>query len=385
MSKRQFYGFIALHVSYWCFYASFISFASTFFLNRGIGNTAVSLLVAGYLLCSFVGSLVWGTVCDMLGTNKKVFLFGMGVSAALIGFIYLNGSNVALMAVAYPLLGFFCLPQSSNAEAWLLSACQHDQKIYGKIRCTPSYAFAFWAALLGRLIDAKGFGVMPIGAAAFFIAVITAALLLPDAAPAKNASRGKISRQDLAELFSNKAYLRLIVILFFVGLAIAPINNLKIIVLGSVGGTVAHQGIDSFASALTQAPFIMLAGYFCRYSLRSRYTIMTALPLAMILMNLFAVSPMMVIAGSAVYNAAYGILLPTMREVTEKNVQENLRTLGHSISDAVFTSFSGVVSLMYAGAVVDGMGLKAMIILSALIAGVSVLFVFAGARHDKAM
>jgi len=203
--------------------------------------------------------------------------------------------------------------------------------------------------------------------------VIAAALVLPDAVPAKSGAHGKLSRKDIAVLFSNKAYCRLIVILFLVGLAIAPINNLKIIVLESVGGTVAHVGLDSFASALTQVPFIMLAGWLARISLRKRYMVMTACPLLMILLCLFAVSPAMVIAGSVVYNAAYGVLLPTMREVTEKNVQENLRNLGHSLSDAVFTSFSGVVSLVYAGAIVDGLGVKAMMLISAAIAAAALI------------
>ncbi|MBR5289102.1 MAG: MFS transporter [Clostridia bacterium] len=373
MSKKHFFGFAALQVSYWCFHASFICYASAFFLENGIGSAVVSLLLAGYMLCSFLGSIVWGAVCDALGTNKKVFILGLCVSAALLGFIYAFGSNVMLMAVAYPLLGFFFLPQSANSEAWLLSACHHDQKVYGQIRSTPSMAYAVWAALMGRLIDVQGYWVMLAGAAAFFAAVISAALVLPDAVPAKRSAQNKITRRDIAALAANKAYRRLIMLLFLVGLAIAPINNLKIIVLESVGGTVAHVGLDSFASALTQVPFIMLAGWLARIPLRARYTVMTAGPFVMILMCLFAVSPAMVIAGSVAYNTAYGVLLPTMREVTEKNVQENLRNLGHSLSDAVFTSFSGVISLIYAGAVVDGFGVQAMMMISMVIAAAALL------------
>jgi len=381
MSKKHFTGFAVLQISYWCFHASFICYASAFFLHNGIGNTAVSLLLAGYMLCSFLGSIVWGSVCDALGTNKKVFILGLTVSAVLIGFIYVFCRNVALMSVVYPLLGFFFLPQSANSEAWLLSSCHHDQKIYGQIRSTPSMVYAVWAAIVGRLIDVKGYWVMPLGAAAFFVAVIAAALVLPDAVPARGVQRSRLSRRDLAMLFSNRAYRRLVALLFLVGLAIAPINNLKIVVLESVGGTVTHVGLDSFASALTQVPFIMLAGWFARIPLRTRYAVMTVMPLLMIMMCLFAVSPAMVIAGSVAYNAAYGILLPTMREVTEKNVQGNLRNLGHSLSDAVFTSFSGVVSLMYAGAIVDGLGVKAMLTVCALIAAAAVFF---GVCREKA-
>ena len=371
MNKRQYIGFAVLQVSYWCFHASFICYASAFFLNLGFGNTVVSLLLAGYLMCSFIGSIVWGALCDRLGTNKKVFLAGVIGSACLMYFIYLFGGNVRLMAVAYPMLGFFFLPQSANSEAWLLSACDHNQKIYGQIRSAPSLVYAVWAMLMGRMIDAKGYWVMLAGGTAFAVAVITAAILLPDTAAGRAGRKKQSGFKGIAELMANKPYRRLILLLFFAGLAAAPLNNMKIVVLQNVGGTVAHVGMDSFVSALTQVPFFLLAGWFQRIHLRARYAVMTLGPLAMILMCLFAVSPAMVIAGSVAYNIGYGIMIPTMREVTERCVQAELRTLGHTLSDAVFSSLSGVLSLTYAGFIADQMGVNTMLCVSAVIAAVS--------------
>ncbi len=381
MNRRQFFGFAALEISFWCLHASFICYASAFFLAHGISNTMVSLLLAGYMMGSFLGSIVWGAACDALGTNKKVFLLGMGVSALLIGLIYAFVDSPLLVAAAYPLLGFFFLPQSANAEAWLLSACGHDQRTYGMIRSTPSLMYAIWSAVMGRLIAEKGYAVMPLGAAAFFITVVASAMMLPDAKPVRTERKTGITRAELSGLFANKTYRHLVLLLFFIGLAIAPVNNLKIVVMENLGGGVAEVGLDSFASALTQVPFILLAGWFSRVPLRTRYVLMTALPLAMILLCLFAVSPAMVILGSVAYNAAYGILLPTMREVTDRHVPRKLRTLGHSLSDAVFTSFSGVVSLMYAGVIIDGAGVGAMLGVSAAIAAAA-FFLGMGSKKE---
>ena len=214
MSKRQFFGFAALQVFYWCFHASFIYYASAFFLDLGYGKTVVSLLLAGYLLCSFIGSIVWGSVCDALGTNKKVFLAGLIVSAGLMYFIYMFGRDARLMAVAYPLLGFFFLPQSANSEAWLLSACDHDQRVYGQIRSTPSLVYAVWAMAMGRLIDAHGYSVMLAGGTACTAAVITAALILPDAVRERSSRKERSGRDGIRRLMANKPYRLLILILF---------------------------------------------------------------------------------------------------------------------------------------------------------------------------
>ena len=368
MSKKHFFGFAALEISFWCFHACFICYASAYFLDIGISSTAVSLLLAGYMLCAFIGSIVWGSVCDALGTNKRVFLIGVIAAAALMFLIYASGSNLAVLAIAYPLLGFFFLPQSANAESWILAACDHDQKIYGQIRSTPSFVYAFCAALIGRLITFYGYGVMVVGAAAFAVCVVVSAIALPDCAKVKAAQRRQITVQDYAGLLSNTHYRKLIVLLFLSSLAFSPVNNLKIIILERVGGNVSHVGLDSFACAMTQVPFFLFAGLLSRIPLRVRYAVMTGLPVLMIAMCMEASAPMMVIAGSVAFNAGYGMMIPTMREVTERYVPEHLRNLGHSLSDSVQNSFAAVISLSYAGVIVDGFGVRAMLALCLAIA-----------------
>ena len=61
-------------------------------------------------------------------------------------------------------------------------------------------------------------------------------------------------------------------------MAVSPLNNLKVTVLQSVGGTVSDLGIDAFICAITQVPFIALADRMERYSLRLRYMLITLLP-----------------------------------------------------------------------------------------------------------
>ena len=130
---------------------------------------------------------------------------------------------------------------------------------------------------------------------------------------------------------------------------------------------------DCFVSAITQVPFIAMAGTITMFALRKRFMAMAILPMTMILLVRFAVSPAMVFAGSFFYNVGFGILLVTMREVTEKYVDKDLRNLGHNLSDAVFNSFSGVISLMYAGVVADNFGVNAMLTLCVVIVVIPVL------------
>ena len=360
MNKRLFAGFSAMEIGFWCAHASFIAYAAAYLMSRSVSGTVMSMLVSAYLFSAFAGSLFFGRICDRYATNRKPFLFCMLVSSVLMYGLFFLADRPAAVAVIYPLLGFFFQAQGANADAWVIAACRHDQSVFGKIRSTPSFAYAFVCAAVGRMIEAFGYGVMLASSTFFLVMAIVSACLLPDGLEEKGKKTNEPARGDVRVLFESPTYAMLIALLFLIGLAIAPINNLKIIVFENVGGSVRHVGADSFVGALTQVPFIALAAITQRFAVRHRFRAVSILPFCMILLTFFAVSPGMVIAGSCLYNMGYGILLPTMRDVTEKHVRKDMRNFGHNLSDAVFNSFSGIVSLMYAGAVSDRFGTDAM-------------------------
>ena len=311
--------------------------------------------------------MVFGRICDQKQTNKRVLIPCMAMCYVLTMVIYFYAEHVAVLAVCYPLMGLFFQSQGANVDAWVLSSCHHDQNVFGKIRSMPSLFYALISVTMGALISRFGYGMMLLGATIFMAMTLASAALLADA-HAVAMPRKRMDSGDIRRLFASGYYRRLMALLMLIGLAIAPINNLKIVVLENVGGNVAHIGVDCFVSAITQVPFIAMASAITLLALRKRFMAMAFLPLTMILLVRFAQSPMMVFAGSFFYNVGFGILLVTMREVTETYVDQDLRNLGHNLSDAVFNSFSGVVSLMYAGAVADSFGVNAMLTLSVVIA-----------------
>ena len=47
--------FNLLQILYWCGLASMGSFVSAFMLSKGMSNTRLSIILALYMLCAFVG------------------------------------------------------------------------------------------------------------------------------------------------------------------------------------------------------------------------------------------------------------------------------------------------------------------------------------------
>lgn len=374
MSKRLCIGFALLEISYWSFHASFIGFLSAYLLENGVSNTMLSLLIAGYFTCTVIGSFVWGAVCDYLHTNKKVLLITLGCSATLMYLIYFCSSNIALLFILYPLLGFTSMPSSSNIDVWLLNSCGHDLSLYGKIRCTPSVFYGIVAFSLGKLINVHGYSLM-LGSATFFIFLgISMVILLPEANTVSSKSDPvHMNLSTLKKLFSSKEYIFLVIILFLIGLVMAPINNLKATIISSVNGTVADIGIDAFFGTAIQAVFIFLAGYTNKLPLKIRYLIVTFMPWTMLILTFIATSTPLVFLGTFIYNIGYGVMLPLMRCITERCVSKDLQNLGQNIAESTFTSASAILSLLYSGVVIDAFGVKSMLLLCIVISSIACL------------
>lgn len=388
MKKSYWIGFSVLEVSYWSFHASFIGFLMSYLLTKGITNTLVSIFLASFLLAAFIGSFIWGMVCDRFHTNRKVSIVCFLTAGVLMYLIYFSYDSILVLAILYPLLGFVSLPHATNIDSWLLLACENNLSIYGKIRCLPSLMFAVTSVILGQLVSAFGYHFMLIFGTFFLLTGIAAAVMLPDSKDAaQDKPAGGFSLHSLKQIFSTSSntasgYSYLIIILLLVGLAVSPMNNLKTAVLQSVGGTVSDIGIDAFICAITQVPFIALADKMEKYSLRLRYILIALLPFLTMALAFCAVSPVMIFAGSCLLNMGVGILLPTMRSVTERNVAPAYRNLGHNIADAVYNSVAGIASLLYSGFVIDRFGVKSMLFLCILIVSIPVIITLHDAvRH----
>ena len=374
MKKSYWIGFSLLEISYWSFHASFIGFLMSYLLSKGISNTVVSMFLASNLLAAFLGSFVWGMVCDRFRTNRKVSMLCFLAAGVLMYLIYFSYESIPVLAVLYPLLGFVCLPNATNIDSWLLLTCGNNLSVYGRIRCLPSLLYAVTSVALGKLISGFGYHFMLVFGTFFLLTGIAAAAMLPDAGDiGRKKERDGCSAHSLKQVFFVRSYRYLILILLLVGLAVAPMNNLKAAVLQSVGGAVSDLGIDAFICAIVQVPFIALADRVERYSLRLRYVLITAFPLLTMVLAFGAVSPVMVFAGSFFLNVSVGILLPTMRSVTEKNVAPAFRNLGHNIADGVYNSVAGIISLLYSGVVIDLFGVKRMLLICILIISIAVI------------
>ena len=342
-------AFTILCCSYWCFYAAYINYAATFFLESGISSSRVSVLISSYLLMAFFGAFIWGEISDRLGTNKKTLMVQAFLCLLFSVLIFCFVRNRELLSVLYPVLGFIVIPMSGNIDAWVLHSFQNDQAKYGKIRSKGSYIFAVMALFFGWLIRGFGFIMMLCGAVLFMALLISTALVIQeDTGDFQKGNKG-FSLADIGALFSSASYRRMILIIFLVGMAVMPANNLKILIIENVHGDVSNLGIDAFLGVMVQAPLIALTAGMKSLSVRQKLLLQAVAQFFMLVFMALARNVWLVYLGTCCTNIGYGILLPTMRQIVENDVDSDLRNLGHNVADAVYASLSGVLSTAIAG------------------------------------
>ncbi|MCI8613685.1 MAG: MFS transporter [Lachnospiraceae bacterium] len=357
-SRAVFTRFCIMQAAYWSFNAALPSYITAYMLSCGMNASTLGYLLAVYLFCALGGSLFWGRWIDIHHASRRFFLFGNVFACALGILLFIFVRQPVILFIAYPLFGFMSGPIATTLDAWVIASFPERGDAVSRSRSFATLGYAFVMLLMGQLIVKIGYQAMPVAALAFMAVNFITALFQPEAPFTEDG--GGASRPDPKELLSSRLYLLLAASVFFTGMCIAPINNLKVLLFENVGGNVSYLGWDNFIGCLIQIPFLMFAGKlrFIRAEKRLLAGSMAAMFYALFV--LAAKSPGMIIAGTMMNNISFGLLFPTMREMTERFVHPRLRNTAHSMIDVAYGSFSGMIASSFSGRVLESSGSTSM-------------------------
>lgn len=347
----------------WC--AVFTGFITSYFLACGLTASALSKMLAVYMITCFTGALFWGRVCDRLQTNRKVFIgsfLAVVLTAAVITWI--APVNISLAVMLYPVMGFMLSSLGSNLDAWMLRSFHKDGSLYGKARAIGSLGYSLSALAAGLVINTYGYGMIQVLQIATGVLTLLAAMLIREL-PFENENKLDHNSGSLNLLGKSPLYMILIVLLFLGGLAVSPVNNMKTVFIQNAGGDISMLGIDSFIGVTLQAILIFISGRFTRIPVKVRLLIMSSALLADMLLVYNATSPLMIMQGSIFWNISFSVMLPTQREIVEKYVDPSVRNIAHNIADAAYNNFSVVIALSCSGIMIDHFGIRSIALLGA--------------------
>lgn len=284
------------------------------------------------------------------------------VSIIVIPLALFQVKNQRLLLVLYPWIGFFTQTLSTNIDIWLLRSCKGEAGTYGKIRSVGSISYALVSLMGGFILKRYGYNYMIYGGVAILVIILLLEMSLPDCETKEEVKSRSVSLSSIKEIFSSNEYVIMLLILLFIGLSSTTVHSLKIVLMKNVGGDVADMGVDSFAGTIIQAPLLLFSARIQSIPIKRRFMLMSSLPMLMLLITYLADRPWMIMIGTLFFNMNYAIMLPSMREVTERNVINAHLNLGHQIADAVYGSLSNMIGMLYAGSVIEKHGVNIMLI-----------------------
>ena len=380
--NKIFVRFCILQAAFWSFFASLPGYITAYMLERGMNAGTLGVLLAVNMGFSFAGSLFWGRFVDRRQGHKQFFLIGIGAAFVLGTLLFLFAGSPVVLFVLYPIFGFMMGPIATTLDSWVICA-MHQVEAGAKSRTFGTLGYAFTMLGAGQLITRFGYGIMPFMAAGFLILAFLIALTQPKTELTVSGSASQPVKANPSQLLHSRKYLLLVAAVLFTGMTIAPINNMKVLIFENVGGNVSFLGWDSFIGCLIQSPFLIFSGKMNRMKSERRLTLGTFCAFGYALLVFLAHTPAMVIAGTIMTNISFGLLFPTMREITEESVHPTLRTTAHSIIDVAYGSVSGMIASAWGGVTMESSGPRVMTSICMGLGIVAMLFCILLALHKN--
>ncbi|MBQ6531730.1 MAG: MFS transporter [Solobacterium sp.] len=375
-------GIFLLYPVYEIIQAPFI-YITSWALDSGFREDLLSILIGVSFAAAFAGQFLWGILSDRIRSTRKIFLLCMLLSAVDFAVVWSARSD-AVFAVSYTLLGLFVSPMLSIIDAWALDLFDYEGTSYGNARSVGAAGFAAAMLGMGYAIRFCGYIMIPIIAVLFSLIAFVIGLLLPDKKGSRSSAQG-MSAADFAAIMQARGFLFLMVIIFLLGLTIAPPNNLKIMLIQQAGGDVSIMGVDNFLGYAVQAAMFAVAGHLHPrrpYLMFALFILMTAAGLAS---AAFAADIWMIFLSTLLIYAAWSVQITLLRQIIAAMVPERFHTTAISVSDAAFTQLSGFIGLAGGGVVLGMFNLKTLMLLCVAVSLLSfVLMLMLAARQKQA-
>ena len=354
-------GFALLEMLYWLTYGAFTTYLVSFVTaTRGASATMAGLMLALFMASACVGQYVIGGLCDRRQNNRAVFRAGMAVIIALELAVYFS-PNMALLGLGCVCLGFIQPPVGAILDTWLIRSFPDEPGAYSPLRALASLAYAVLMAAMGVIIERVGHGAMPVLSALFATTGILVASRMPEIPrAAAGGTRGEVKLNMLP-----RVVWLFVLAMGIMGVANIPLLNMNLLILGSVGGTVASMGVATPFNMTAEFLMMRFAGpALLRFSARQRMLGCCVLYVASTVLMILSRTVWLLYLASFINGMAYGILLPARRQYVTEIAPEAAHNRVHGLGDMAYLNFGGLVGNQVSGVLIDSRGVGFMLTVS---------------------
>jgi len=352
ISLRQ--KFILIQMTYWCSICSMFVFIAAYLYNLGYTPLMVGIALALQKIFGFIGQILWASLSRHKREIKRNFIIGNICLLVVFMMIYrMNLPWIVIFAIGFS--GLFESAMPTLLDTWILKSYPKNPEIYGSIRSSASFAFAWFAIFMGQWVRQIGFIVMPF--ASFILVTMTVMIAISikvETQLSTSTLQPTISvKHQLGHLLGNSQYVIILVAMLFYGICSLPFNLALPILIQSSGGSIAVIGYATFANAMSQFPMMLM---YRKYAWINPYILLQIALLLTILAYLTCLifdQTEAIIIAQVFSGLGFGILLPTLRNMIFKLVDPSDQTLSQSIVDLIQISLAGIIGNVLVGWMIE--------------------------------
>lgn len=355
------YGVTALAYTQYVPYLSSIGYNP---MERGI-------LISSYAVTTIIFQVVFGILSDKYKTVKKLCIIAV-IFFALFTYIFFSLETKAfilhmiLIAMSAGLanlnFGYF--------DNWLFTFGEKAREQFSFIRAFGSIGWGIASIFIAKLVDIftyKGLGLIII---LFTIILLGLMFLVAEGSKTKPSKSEKITSSDIKELISNRKYILVVIILFFVYCAGASNQTTIIDKMLELGATNTQIGYKWTISGLIEIPIYIYGSFFLRKLGPYKLLCMAAFA-TMLQFILFGLSNdvwmMVLLSGFQIITGP--MMMLASRILIYEFSSEKLKSTGLLLALSIYSGLSALLMPSIGGTITNYFSANTTIFIVAAIAG----------------
>ena len=359
------YGIIALGYTQYVPYLSSIGYNP---MERGI-------LISSYAITTIAFQLIFGILSDKYKTVKKLCIIAV-VAFAI--FTYLFYSLETKMFILHMILiamsaglanlnfGYF--------DNWLFTFGEKARNQFSFIRAFGSIGWAVASIVIAKLLNMFGYKGLGLTIVLLTIIMLGVMFLVSEGSKSIEKKSEKITATDMKELLSNKKYILVIVILFFI--YCANNSNATTIVdkMLELGATNSQIGYKWTISGLVEIPVYIYGSFFLRKFGAYKLLCISAFAI-MLQFILFGMSnsiiTMILLSGFQIITGP--MMMLASRMLIFEFSSEKLKSTGLLLALSIYSGLSALLMPSIGGTITNYYNVNTTIFIVAIIAGMGFL------------
>ena len=352
--------FFALAISY--------SLLVTFLTSLGYTATERSVFFVGDALFGMMAQVGLGYLCDRFG---KVKPFIYGCFALYVACTYLLYGTVAksffMHLILVMIVGGMMRITNGLMDSFTMEQSEEFKENYGVIRLFGSIGWALGSPVAAMIVTRYGYPALGTG----FFAVAAVMLLLVLAVSDVHVKRGNetISLENVRDLFRNRGYLVVIIILFVLFCVDTTQSYTVIDKMMYLNGTEQDVGNYWAVAAMLELPMFFLGGRLIKKYGAMKLCAMAAIVYATrYVIYALATRIIHVFIAGVLQAITYPVLMVTSKVLVDEQSPDNMKISGQQVGLSVYGSGSALVSPLVCGILTDNIGVNNTLLLIALTA-----------------